>query len=135
MRGILFYAHSGTRYLVLMTAVLSLLSLLVCLLRSRRPGGLERGLLMTFNGALDLQVLLGLALLLQVPFYAALSGHLVMMISAAVLLHAVSAIDRRRPADRPGRAASLAVTVLVTLLLIVGGIMAIGRPLLGSTAA
>lgn len=135
MRGMLFHAHSGVRYLVLLAAALSLLSLLVCLVRRRQPGSLERKLMAAFAGSLDLQVLLGLLLLLQVPFYGALSGHLVLMLAAAAVLHGVAAVDKRRPQARAGRAMALATAVAGALLLIVGGIMAIGRPLLGSGLA
>lgn len=134
MRGMLFYAHSGVRYLVLLVAVLNLLALLRAAAGGRPAGALERRLWTAFTGTVDLQALLGLLLLLQVPFYGALSGHLVMMTAAVAVLHGAAIVDRRRPAERRGDARSLLLAAVVAALLIVGGIMAIGRPLLGSVA-
>lgn len=128
LANILFHAHSGLRYLVLLAGVLSLGYSLVAMLRSRpwdRPG---RILLMSFVGLLDLQVLIGLILVFVRMFYPALWGHLVMMILAAVVAHIASAINKRRPLA----ARSHLVAVLGTagaLILIIGGITAIGRPI------
>ena len=126
--NILFHAHSGLRYLVLLAAVLSVAYSLVAMLRGRpwdKPG---RILLASFVGLLDLQVLLGVILVFMWAFYPALWGHLVMMILAAVVAHIASAINKRRPVE----ARSHLVAVLGAagaLILIVGGISAIGRPI------
>lgn len=126
----LFYAHSGLRYLVLLAGTLLLAWSLYGGLRGGTPDRGARILGAVFVGLLDLQVLLGLLLLWQIPFYAALSGHIVMMLAAAIIAHVLSLLNRRRP--RPSWGLALAMA-LVPLLLVVGGIMAIGRPVLGST--
>lgn len=127
--NILFHAHSGLRYLVLLAGVLALVYSLVAMLRDRpwdRPG---RILLTSFVGLLDLQVLLGLILVFVLAFYPALWGHLVMMILAAVVAHVASAINKRRPAE--GRSHLVAVLGSAgALILVVGGITAIGRSIL-----
>lgn len=126
---ILFHAHSGVRYLVLLAGVLSLLYSLVAMLRNRpwdRPG---RILLMSFVGFLDLQVLLGIILVFVWAFYPMLWGHLVMMILAALVAHIAAGLNKRRAPE----ARSHLVAVLGSagaLILIVGGIMAIGRSIL-----
>jgi hypothetical protein len=82
-----------------------------------------------FVGALDLQVVLGLILLAVWPFYGALIGHIVMMILAVVVAHGARVAARRAAADAARFGWALAA-IVVPLVLIIGGIMAIGRPLL-----
>src|SRR5680860_929228 len=97
--NILFHAHSGLRYLVLLVGIAVLAYSAVAMLRGRpwdRPG---RILLVSFVGLLDLQVLLGIVLVFVRPFHAALWGHIVMMVLAAVVAHIASAINKRRPVE------------------------------------
>jgi FtsH-binding integral membrane protein len=128
MAALLFTTHSMVRYLVLAAA---LATLVVALLGLRRatPSKSERVLMLAFVGLVDLQVLLGVLLLLVFPFYGQLIGHLVMMTLAAVAAHAGTVMARRREPARSGSGAR-AITVGVVLVLIVGGIMAIQRPIL-----
>jgi cobalamin synthase len=129
LSNILFHAHSGLRYLVLLAALLAFGYTLVSALRKRpwdRPG---RILLASFVGLLDLQVLLGLVLVFLRPFYPALWGHIVMMILAAVVAHIASAVIRRRPPERQNPLTA-ALGVAGALILIVGGITAIGRSII-----
>lgn len=127
--NVLFHAHSGLRYLVLVAGILVLGYSLIAMLRSRpwdRPG---RILLVSFVGLLDLQVLIGVILVFMRVFYPALWGHLVMMVLAAAVAHIASVINRRRPLETR----SHLVAVLGSagaLILIIGGIAAIGRPIL-----
>jgi hypothetical protein len=125
MMTMIFHAHSGLRYLVLLAALAALIAAIAGWRRSA-AGGPERVLMMSFVGLVDLQVVLGLVLLALWPFYGALVGHIVMMVVAAIVAHAGALLARRR---EPGRSGSpvRAATVVVTLLLIVGGIMSIGR--------
>ncbi len=125
----IYYAHSGVRYLVLLAGVVALVLLAASM---RRPTDARtRKVVAVFTGLLDLQVLLGLLNLMSVPFYPALSGHILLMFSAAVVAHAFAITNRNRPADRQSNA-FLLIGVALTLALIVGGIMAIGRPIVGS---
>ena len=129
LRGILFMAHSGVRYLVLLAAVAALVYLLGSL---RKPSDRRASTVMAvFTGLLDLQVLLGLLNLTQVPFYAALSGHIVMMFGAAVVAHGFAISHRNRAPERQSNG-FLLIGVVVTLVLLLGGILAIGRPIIGS---
>jgi hypothetical protein len=123
---ILFHAHSGLRYLVLLAGGLSLLYSLVAVLRGTgwdRPG---RILLASFVGVMDLQVILGLILVFVRVFYPALWGHLTMMILAAVVGHVALAVNKRRPPERQSHALAVVGSGLA-LVLIVGGILSIGR--------
>lgn len=127
--NILFHAHSGLRYLVLLAGVVSFGYSLIAMLRNRpwdRPG---RIMLSSFVGLMDLQVVIGLVLVFVWAFYPALWGHLTMMILAAVVGHVAAGVNKRRPPERQ----SHRVAVLGSagaLILIIGGIMAIGRSIL-----
>jgi uncharacterized membrane protein YphA (DoxX/SURF4 family) len=86
---------------------------------------------MAFAGLLDLQILLGAALVLGGRFPDAVVGHLVLMLLAAVVAHG-SSIVARRSADERREVVIRLAGVALSLLLIVGGIMAIGRSVFGS---
>ena len=122
----LFYAHSGVRYLVLLAGALAL-GYAVFGAVTRRPYDRPMlGLASAFAGLVHLQVLLGVALLFTERFYPALTGHIVLMAFAAVVAQIVPSVMRRRPPDRRGFVPH-AVAVPIALALIVMGILAIGR--------
>ena len=128
--NILFHAHSGLRYLVLLAAVVALLTLAYSLVTGRAA---RRAQIMAtaFVGLLDLQILLGLALVMGGIFTDAVTGHLMLMVMAAVVTHGAymigqhSANERRELAFRFGG-------IILAMVLIVIGIMALGRSVLGS---
>lgn len=131
MRGMIFYAHSGFRYLVLLSGILTV-AYLSWAMATRRPyDSTARRIMAAFTGVMDLQILLGVVLLFQIPFYGALMGHLVMMVAAVVVAHAAAIANRRRPEGQQSNGLLLG-GALVAILLIFGGIMAIGRPIFGS---
>lgn len=125
MGTMLFHAHSGLRYLVLLLGVLAVAALL-WQRYGRGPLRLRRIATAAFVGVLDVQVLLGIALLFFRPFYGALAGHITMMVLALVVAHIYS-VRTKREAD-VNRAYSLnAIAIIAPLVLVVAGIMAIGR--------
>lgn len=129
MGEMLFQAHSGLRYLVLAAAVVALV-LLALGGTGNRP--VTRGARVSgaiFTGLLDLQVLLGLATVLARAWFPALMGHITMMVLALVAAHGLRVAARRAPTDGRRRTFAL-LAVAVPLVLVVGGILAIGRPLL-----
>jgi hypothetical protein len=126
----LLHAHSGLRYVVLLLAVAALAVLVRGLVTKSTPGKLERALGAAFAGTLHLQVLLGFGLVVMGRFYPQLIGHLTMMIAAAVLAQTMLSMNRRRP--QPGHLMPL-IGVGGALLLILGGILAIGRSPLAMT--
>lgn len=129
LSNILFHAHSGLRYLVLLAGILALGYSLVAMLRNRPWDRTGRVLLMSFVGLLDLQVLIGLVLVFVRVFYPALWGHLVMMVLAAVVAHVAAGLNKRRPPE--GRSHRVAVLGSAgALILVIGGITAIGRAIL-----
>ncbi len=127
----LLQIHSATRYAVLAVALAALLKFAVGLATRRKPGVADRILGSTFAGLLDLQIVLGLAMVLTGFFYPALAGHIVMMVLAAALAHGALVANRRR--KEPGFVLPL-VAVGGASLLIVGGVMAIGRGILETRA-
>ena len=127
--SMVFYLHSGIRYLVLLAAVAALAYLLFGLATRRDFDKLAGALTGAYVGLLDLQVLIGVVLYLLVPSRPALMGHAVMMLAAVTAGHVANIMNKRREQ----KSYSVAFGgVAVSLLLVVGGIMAIGRPLLGS---
>lgn len=129
LSNILFHAHSGLRYLVLLAGLLALAYSLVAMLRDKPWDRTGRVLLMSFVGLIDLQVLIGLILVFARVFYPALWGHLVMMILAAVVAHVAAGMNKRRPPEpRSHRVAVLGSAG--ALILIIGGITAIGRSII-----
>jgi uncharacterized membrane protein YphA (DoxX/SURF4 family) len=123
----LFAAHSGIRYLVLFTGLVALAWFARGTLARRPFVRPSPAILAAFVGVLDVQVLLGLALVIGGRRPAAVWGHLPVMVTAAVVIHLVAARQKRRS---PGGHGLPLVGVTVTLALIVVGILAIGRPIL-----
>jgi hypothetical protein len=124
MDNMLFYAHSGLRFLVLLAAVIAAVVLLWGW-RSGRPfAGQSRAATAVFTGTLDLQVLLGIANVLTRPWYGALMGHVMMMTAAALAAHGILVYARKQADPRRAHLISF-VGVLLALVLILGGIMAI----------
>jgi small-conductance mechanosensitive channel len=122
--GMLFMAHSGVRYLVLVAAVIALaLSLM------KGQDSNARKAMGAFVGAIDVQVLLGLLLIMQIPFYGALMGHIAMMFAAVFAAHYFSVAAKKKEDGGMTRV----IGIVVTLVLVVLGIMAIGRPIFGSS--
>ena len=124
MADMLFYAHSGLRFLVLTAAVIAA-AVLLWGWRSGRPfAGQSRAATAVFTGTLDLQVLLGILNVFMRPWYGALIGHLVMMIAAAFAAHGILVYARKQTDPRRAHLISF-VGVALALVLILGGIMAI----------
>ncbi|MDX1493741.1 MAG: hypothetical protein R3253_06775 [Longimicrobiales bacterium] len=127
----LFYAHSGIRYLVFLAALAVLAYAAYGLVTRREYDKTMKVLSAVFTGLLDLMILLGVALLFTGMFYPQLGGHIVMMVLAAAVAHIVHGVMKRRPPEKKSFLPHL-VGTLVALGLIGAGIMAIGRPLFGS---
>jgi hypothetical membrane protein len=128
----LYHAHSGLRYLVLLAALVALLALAYAL-ASGRGARAARILPGVFTGLLDLQILLGIGLVLVGVFPDAAVGHLVMMVLAAVVAHGASVLAKRASTVKREQVERLA-GIVIALALIIGGILALGRSVLGSAA-
>jgi hypothetical protein len=127
MQAFLFHAHSGLRYLVLLAAVIAAGYSIVGWVRARGYDRPARILGTVFVGLLDLQVVVGLVLLIVWPFYPALIGHITLMGLALVVAHATAIGNRRRP-EGPTHPRQV-IGIALTLFIVVAGILAIGRPI------
>ena len=126
----LYHAHSGLRYLILLAALAAVIALAYAL-ATARAGRATRILPAVFTGLLDLQVLLGIGLVLGGLMPDIVIGHIAMMIPALIVAHGASILARRSESERRALGIRLAGVVLA-LALIAGGIMALGRSVLGS---
>lgn len=131
MLEFVFGLHSGVRYLVLLAAVVALIGAFMAGRPGRPAGGKPDRFYMIFVGLLDLQVVIGIVLLLLRGFYPQLMGHIFTMILAVVAAHGFGVVARNRERERMQPQAGLRIAgVLIAVVLIIGGIMAIGRPIL-----
>ncbi|MDX1567686.1 MAG: hypothetical protein R3223_07785 [Longimicrobiales bacterium] len=124
----IFQAHSGIRYLVLLFGVLALGYALFGMATGRRYDRGMRILASSFAGVLHLQILLGIVLIFVQGFYPQLMGHITMMLFAAIVAQVTSSVMKRRPEEEKSYTPH-AVGVGAALVLVVLGIMAIGRPI------
>ena len=128
----IFHAHSGLRYLVLLAALVALIVTALGTFGRKPYERPSRISMAAFTGLLDLQILLGIVMVVLGCFYSALMGHLMMMILAAVAAHGCSVYARKQADGRRAHTVAL-VGVVLALVLIVGGISAIGRSPVGTT--
>lgn len=128
-----YHAHSGLRYLVLLAALVALVVLVRGLTGGRPYDRTARIAAAAFTGLLHLQVLLGILLVVLGIWYPALMGHVTMMILAAAAAQILTVWGKKEADPKRGHTLSLA-GVGVALLLILGGIAAIGRHPLESRA-
>jgi hypothetical protein len=128
--NMLYQAHSGLRYLVLLAGIAALIALVIDL-SAKKQSAPARSLAAAFTGLLDLQVLLGIALVIGGVWYGALMGHLMMMILAVGAAHATGILAKKEPDPRKATIARLG-GVIAALVLILVGITAIGRNVMGT---
>ena len=128
----LFAAHSGLRYLVLVAGLFVVLYALVGFFGKREYSTAMARLATVFTGLLHLQVLTGVATLFSRPFYTQLIGHFFLMLLAAGVAQLTTSVTRRRPPEQRSYGPHL-VGGLAALALVAAGVMAIGRGVLQST--
>jgi hypothetical protein len=122
--NLLYQAHSGLRFLVLLTGVLNLAVCAVGLGLKRPFDKTSRIIGAVFQGTLHLQVVVGLVLVLTLAFYPQLMGHIVCMLGAAAVVPIL--FGRNKRSATPGYTLPLIGTA-AALALIIAGIYAIGR--------
>ena len=128
----LFAAHSGLRFLVLLAGFVVVVHAVVGLASQREYSTATARLATVFAGLLHLQVLTGVGVLFTRPLHTAVVGHVILMLAAAGVAQLTSGLMKRRPAERKGYGPHLAGTLLA-LALVAAGILAIGRGVLQST--
>jgi len=126
----LFAAHSGFRYVVLTVGVGTAAMAAAALIGgpTSKTSALAFRLFRVYVVAVDIQVMLGLSVVFTRPFQTIFIGHLAMMALSLATVHGVAVYLRKRPSDKrePG---PILAAVAISLGLIAGGIMAIGRPI------
>jgi hypothetical protein len=130
MSNFLLNAHSGLRYLILLGGVLTVLYASYGVFTGRAYDKTIRILSSSFVGTMHLQILLGLALLFSGMFQPALTGHIFMMLFAAAAAQIPVSVMRRRPEELKSYLPH-GVGALAALGMIVAGVWAIGRPIVG----
>lgn len=128
----LYAAHSGLRFLVLLAGLFVVLYALVGYFGKREYSTAMWRLATVFTGLLHLQVLIGVAVLFTRPFYNSIIGHLFLMLIAAAVAQLTSSVVKRRPQEEKTYGPHL-VGAIVALGLVAVGILAIGRGVLEST--
>lgn len=128
----LYAAHSGIRFLVLLAGFVVILYGLWGMWGKRAYEPLMGRLASAFAGLLHLQILIGLVVLFTRPFGSQLIGHILMTVLAAVVAQGTTSVVSRRPQEQKTYAPHV-VGTLLALGLIAGGIMAIGRGVFQST--
>src|SRR4051794_27783482 len=121
MLTMIFHAHSGLRFLVLLAAVVALVVQALGFFGRKAYERPSRLSMAAFTGLLDLQILLGVVMVVLGCFYGALIGHLAMMVLAAAAAHGCSVFARRQADGRRAHAVAL-VGVVLALGLIAAGI-------------
>lgn len=122
--------HSALRYVVLVAAV-SVLGYGLFGIVTRRPFDERmRKLGAAFAMSLQVEILIGVGLLFTGSFSPAVTGHVFMMLFAAGTAQIVPSVMRRRPPEERSYLPYV-ISTAVAFALVVFGIMALGRPLLG----
>ncbi|MFT3891831.1 MAG: hypothetical protein QM730_09385 [Anaerolineales bacterium] len=122
--NILLMAHSGVRWLILLVAAVAVVKFALGWLQGGEFKGMDRGLASAFSGLMDLQVTLGLILLLWsgfagVGFPLFRIEHAVTMILAAVVGHLPA---RWKNTESKRRFRNTLFAVLGSVLLVIVGI-------------
>ncbi|HLL84995.1 MAG TPA: hypothetical protein VK420_20160, partial [Longimicrobium sp.] len=93
--NMVYYAHSGLRYLVLLAAIAAIVILARGLSGKRpydRPARISSAI---YTGSLHLQVVLGIIMVVLGRWYPALMGHLIMNLLAVAVATTLSGWGRR----------------------------------------
>ncbi|NWG05144.1 MAG: hypothetical protein HXY35_00515 [Chloroflexi bacterium] len=122
---ILFMAHSGLRWLILLVAAVAIVKFVLGWLRGGEFKGMDRGLASGFSGLMDLQALLGIVFLVWNGFSGAgfplyRIEHGVAMILAAVAAHLPA---RWKNADSKTRFRNSLLAVTGSVLLVIAGLL------------
>ena len=128
----LFAAHSGLRFLVLVGGLFVILYAAVGFFGKREYSPAMARLASVFAGLIHLQLLTGFIVLFTRPFYTAIIGHLFTMLLAAAAAQFTTSVVRRRPQEAKSYGPHL-VGAILAMVFMAAGILAIGRGVLEST--
>ena len=111
--------HSINRWIIVVVAVIALIKFLIGWLRSASYQAADRGLMTGYTGLLDLQLLLGIILLIGLGLERYRIEHAVTMVIALILAHL--SILWRDKADKV-KFRNNFLAILIGILLIIAGV-------------
>jgi cytochrome bd-type quinol oxidase subunit 1 len=115
----LFHAHSGIRYLVFMFAVIAIVYIFYALLSKKPYDKTARILGIIFISTLDLNVLLGIILIVVRGYFSFQLMHIIFMTAALVAAHVFTVNNKKR--EQPSYQIAL-YSIIVPIILIILGI-------------
>ncbi len=127
----LFHTHSGLRYLILLAGIATVAYALYGRATGRPHDRNMKNLAVAYRALLDVNLFLGVAMIVTgYGFTNDLGVHIVLMVLATAVAHVVPAVMRKRPPERR-TVLPYAVATTISLAVVVLGILAIQRPVLG----
>jgi uncharacterized membrane protein YphA (DoxX/SURF4 family) len=111
--------HSINRWIIIVVAVIALIKFLIGWLRSSPYQPADRGLMAAYTGLLDLQLLLGLILLMGLGLERFRIEHAITMLVAIILAHLSRAW---RDKEDKVRFRNNFLAILVGILFIIAGV-------------
>jgi hypothetical protein len=120
----LLLIHSLLRWIILAVALLAMIRFAVGWLRGGPFSGMDRGLVAGFTGMMDLQLLLGLILLVILGITMPRIEHALPMVVAVAGLHATA--RWRKGGDDRMRFRNNLIAIVIALVLVVMGVTSIG---------
>ncbi len=120
---IVLLLHSLVRFLIIIIAVVGVIKTIVNLARQAAPAGADRGIGSAFLGLYDLQVLLGLLIILLGGLTNAI--HPIIMFIGVIIGHVLQRMSRQGTGNSANW--TLLALYIVPLLIILGGLAAISH--------
>jgi hypothetical protein len=117
--------HSIVRWLVVIVAVITVVRCALVMAGKAQSSEMDRGLMSGYTGLLDLNVLLGLILIVGLGFTTQRIEHAVTNISGVVVAH-FFAQRAKKMEDAALKARANLLGVVISLLIIVVGVALIG---------
>ncbi len=123
--GVLLTLHSIVRWLVVIVAVVAVVRYALVMTDRAQGSGMDRGLMSGYTGLLDLNVLLGLILIVGLGFTAQRIEHAVTNIIGVAVAH-ILAQRARKIDDAKLKARTNLLGVVISIVIIVVGVALVG---------
>ncbi|HTP10750.1 MAG TPA: hypothetical protein VMP08_21000 [Anaerolineae bacterium] len=123
--GIVLMLHSIVRWLVVLIAIMAALRFVLVMAGKAQSGGMDRGLMAGYTGLLDLNVLLGLVLIIGLGFTAQHIEHAVTNIIGVAVAH-IFAQRAKKIEDAKLKTRTNLLGIVISILIIVVGVALVG---------
>ena len=117
--------HSLVRWLAVIVAVVAVVRYALVMASKAQPSGMDRGLISGYTGLLDLNVLLGLILIIGLGFTTPRIEHAVTNIIAVVVAH-IFAQRAKKIEDPKIKARTNLLGIVISLAIVVVGVALVG---------